>query len=87
MTENTRNWGWAVRWLLLAFGIPVAYVGGMFTASVIGAFIGIPLLLLAWPSSRIRWSYASVPPDHRPSSETSETADASGVSSCGRYWI
>jgi hypothetical protein len=49
MTENTRNGGWAVRWLLLAFGIPVTNVGGMFTASMIGALIGIPLLRLAWP--------------------------------------
>jgi hypothetical protein len=49
MTDNTQYCGWEVRWLFLAVGIPVALIGGMFTASVIGAIIGIPLLLLAWP--------------------------------------
>jgi len=49
MPENIENCGWEVRWLFLAVGIPVAFIGGMFTASVIGAIIGIPLLLLAWP--------------------------------------
>ena len=49
MYENTKNCGWEVRWLFLAVGIPVALVGGLFTASVIGAIIGIPLLLVVWP--------------------------------------
>jgi hypothetical protein len=50
MTENIKNCGWEVRWLFLAVGIPVALIGGLFTASVIGAIFGIPLLLLASPS-------------------------------------
>ncbi len=49
MSKNIKNCGWEVRWLFLAVGIPVAFIGGLFTASVIGAVIGIPLLLIAWP--------------------------------------
>ncbi len=49
MRNRTRRCGWDVRWMFLAVGIPLALVGGMFTASVVGAIIGIPMLLLAWP--------------------------------------
>jgi hypothetical protein len=49
MSKSIENCGWEVRWLFLAVGIPVAFIGGLFTASVIGAIIGIPLLLIAWP--------------------------------------
>jgi hypothetical protein len=48
---KVKNCGWEVRWLLLAAGIPVAIIGGLFRASVIGAAIGIPLLLIVWPCS------------------------------------
>ncbi len=47
--NRLQNCGWEVRWLFLAVGAPLAFVGGLFTASVIGAIIGIPLLLIAWP--------------------------------------
>jgi hypothetical protein len=50
MTENTERCGREVRWRFLAVGILVAFIGGMFTASVIGAFIRVPLLLLGWPA-------------------------------------
>jgi hypothetical protein len=46
---TTENCGWEIRWLFLAVGIPVALIGGLFTASVIGTVVGIPLLLVAWP--------------------------------------
>jgi hypothetical protein len=38
-----------IRWLFSAVGIPVALIGGLLAASVIGAVIEIPILLLAWP--------------------------------------
>ena len=50
MTENTKRCGREVRRLSIAVGILVAFVRGVSTASVIGAFIGVPLLLLAWPA-------------------------------------
>jgi hypothetical protein len=49
MSQNIESCGWDVRWLFLAVGFPVAFIGGLFTASIIGAVIGIPLLLVAWP--------------------------------------
>ena len=37
------------RWLFLGVGAALALVGGFFTASIVGAIVGIPMLLLAWP--------------------------------------
>ncbi|GMQ93951.1 MAG: hypothetical protein BMS9Abin12_1433 [Acidimicrobiia bacterium] len=49
MNEQRENCGWEFRWLFLTVGATLALVGGIFTASIIGAVVGIPLLLIAWP--------------------------------------
>jgi len=49
METQLQDCGWEVRWLFLAVGVPLALVGGILTASIIGAIVGIPLLLIAWP--------------------------------------
>lgn len=49
METQLQDCGWEVRWLFLAVGVPLALVGGILTASIIGAIVGIPLLLTAWP--------------------------------------
>jgi hypothetical protein len=49
MSTHIENCGSEVRWLFLAVGFPIAMIGGFFTALGIGAVVGIPLLLVAWP--------------------------------------
>jgi hypothetical protein len=49
MSNYLDNCGTRYRWLFVAVGASLALVGGIFTASIIGAIIGIPLLLLAMP--------------------------------------
>ncbi len=49
MNEQQERCGWQFRWLFLTVGVAIALVGGMLTASIIGAVVGIPLLLIAWP--------------------------------------
>jgi len=49
METQLQDCGSEVRWLFLAVGVPLALVGGILTASIIGAIVGIPLLLIAWP--------------------------------------
>jgi hypothetical protein len=49
MRQQLERCGRNIHWLFLAVGIPLALIGGMFTATIVGAIIGIPLLLLAWP--------------------------------------
>jgi len=41
--------GRAFRPMFLAVGAALALIGGFLTASVVGAILGIPLLLVAWP--------------------------------------
>jgi len=63
MSKNIENCGWEVRWLFLAVGIPIALIGGFFTASVIGAVVGIPFYCLPGPCSATLSSNASVLPE------------------------
>jgi hypothetical protein len=49
MRNQSEHCGWDIQWLFIAVGAVVALVGGILTASVVGAIVGIPLLLLAWP--------------------------------------
>jgi hypothetical protein len=35
--------------MFIAVGAVVALIGGILTASIVGAIVGIPLLLIAWP--------------------------------------
>ncbi len=49
MNNQRNNCGWEIHWSFLAVGSALALVGGILTASIIGAIIGIPLLLIAWP--------------------------------------
>lgn len=35
--------------MFLGVGATVALIGRLFTASIVGAIVGIPLLLVAWP--------------------------------------
>jgi hypothetical protein len=49
MRNYLEHCGTRYRWLFLGVGAALALIGGMFTASIIGAIVGIPLLLLAWP--------------------------------------
>lgn len=49
MRNASENCGWEVRWLLLSVGAVLALAGGIVTTSIVGAIVGIPLLLLAWP--------------------------------------
>jgi hypothetical protein len=48
MNNLRNNCGWNVHWLLIAAGAPIALVGGILTASIVGAVVGIPMLLVAW---------------------------------------
>jgi hypothetical protein len=49
MRQLAQQCGWSIHWLWITVGAAIGLVGGLFTASVIGAIVGIPLLLLAWP--------------------------------------
>jgi hypothetical protein len=49
MKNVAENCGWEIQWVFLAVGMVVALVGGILTASIVGAIVGIPLLLVAWP--------------------------------------
>jgi hypothetical protein len=49
MRNQSENCGWDVRWMFIAVGAVVALIGGILTASIVGAFIGVPLLLVALP--------------------------------------
>lgn len=49
MRNQAENCGWEIRWMFLGVGATVALIGGVSTASIVGAIIGIPLLLIAWP--------------------------------------
>jgi hypothetical protein len=40
---------WDIQWMFLAVGMVAALVGGILTASIVGAIVGIPLLLVPWP--------------------------------------
>jgi hypothetical protein len=37
-----------IRWAFIVVGAGVALIGGLLTATVVGAIVGIPLLLLAF---------------------------------------
>jgi hypothetical protein len=37
-----------IRWVFIVGGAGIALLGGLFTATVVGAIVGIPLLLLAF---------------------------------------
>jgi hypothetical protein len=49
MKNYLENCGKRYRWMFLGVGVALALVGGIFTASIVGAIVGIPMLLLAWP--------------------------------------
>jgi hypothetical protein len=49
MRNYLENCGTRHRWLFLGVGASLALVGGIFTATIVGAFIGIPMLPLALP--------------------------------------
>jgi hypothetical protein len=49
MSNYLEDCGSEYRWLFLGVGVMLALVGGILTASIIGAVVGIPLLLVAWP--------------------------------------
>jgi uncharacterized membrane protein len=48
MRNVSGNCGWDVQWLFLGVGAVLALIGAFLTASIVGAIIGIPLLLIAW---------------------------------------
>lgn len=49
MNNQTQNCGWEIHWFFRGVGAVLALVGGILTASIIGAIIGIPMLLIASP--------------------------------------
>ena len=49
MRHLAENCGWNIQWTFLAVGVVLALAGGILTASIVGAIVGIPLLLIAWP--------------------------------------
>lgn len=49
MRNYLENCGTRYRWLFITVGLTLAIVGGMFTASIVGAIVGIPMLLIALP--------------------------------------
>jgi hypothetical protein len=49
MTDYLENCGTRYRWLFGGVGASLALTGEFFTASIVGAVIGIPMLLLAPP--------------------------------------
>jgi hypothetical protein len=49
MRNVSENCGWDVQWLFLTVGATLALVGSILTASIVGAIVGIPLVLIAWP--------------------------------------
>jgi hypothetical protein len=49
MNRYRDNCGWKIRWSFLAVGGTLAIAGGLLTATIVGAIIGIPLLLIALP--------------------------------------
>ena len=49
MRNQPENCGWEIRWMFLGVGTTVALIGGIFTASIVGAIIGVPMLLISLP--------------------------------------
>lgn len=49
MNNRRNNCGWEIHWLFISVGVTIAFIGGLFTATIVGAVIGIPMLLVAWP--------------------------------------
>lgn len=49
MRDLAENCVWNVPWLFLSVGAVMVLAGGILTASIIGAIVGIPLLLIARP--------------------------------------
>lgn len=49
MRNYVESCGTRYRWLFVGVGASIALVGGMFTASIVGAIVGIPMLLIALP--------------------------------------
>ncbi len=52
MSNERSNCGWKIHWLFLAVGSTLALMGDLFTATIVGAIVGIPLLLIALPLLR-----------------------------------
>lgn len=49
MNNQRNNCGWDIHWTFLAVGAALALVGGLLTATIVGAIVGIPILLVALP--------------------------------------
>ncbi len=49
MGKRVEQCGWTAHWAYLIAGAGLGLVGALFTATILGAIIGIPLMLLVLP--------------------------------------
>lgn len=49
MRKRQEHCGCEIHMFFISVGVAIAFIGGLFTATIVGAVIGIPMLLIAWP--------------------------------------